>query len=163
MRIREARLEDALAIARVHIDAWRETYQGIIPDSYLAQLSYEKRTKQWEQTLVDQRVYVVELEDEVVGFAQGGPNRRDAREGELYAIYVLRASQGQGLGKALFQCIIEDLAEYEAMQVSVLRDNPACQFYERFGGQLFEESMIERGGVELVQRVYRMPVKRSFV
>lgn len=163
MRIREARLEDALAIARVHIDAWRETYQGIIPDSYLAQLSYEKRTKQWEQTLVDQRVYVVELEDEVVGFAQGGPNRRDAREGELYAIYVLRASQGQGLGKALFQRIIEDLAEYEAMQVSVLRDNPACQFYERFGGRLFEESMIERGGVELVQRVYRMPVKRSFV
>lgn len=163
MRIREARLEDALAIARVHIDAWRETYQGIIPDSYLAQLSYEKRTKQWEQTLADQRVYVVELEDEVVGFAQGGPNRRDAREGELYAIYVLRASQGQGLGKALFQRIIEDLAEYEAMQVSVLRDNPACQFYERFGGRLLEESMIERGGVELVQRVYRMPVKRSFV
>ncbi|WP_368914616.1 N-acetyltransferase family protein [Exiguobacterium acetylicum] len=159
MRIREARLEDALAIARVHIDAWRETYQGIIPDSYLAQLSYEKRTKQWEQTLVDQRVYVVELEDEVVGFAQGGPNRRDAREGELYAIYVLRASQGQGLGKALFQRIIEDLAEYEAMQVSVLRDNPACQFYERFGGQLLEESMIERGGVELVQRVYRMPIQ----
>ncbi|HAZ40288.1 MAG TPA: GNAT family N-acetyltransferase, partial [Exiguobacterium sp.] len=99
MRIREARLEDASTIARVHIDAWRETYQGIIPDPYLAQLSYEKRTKQWEQTLVDQRVYVVELEDEVVGFAQGGPNRRDAREGELYAIYVLRASQGQGLGK----------------------------------------------------------------
>ncbi|WP_312067279.1 GNAT family N-acetyltransferase [Exiguobacterium sp.] len=163
MRIREARLEDASAIARVHIDVWREMYQGIIPDSYLAQLSYAKRTKQWEQALVDQRVYVVELEDEVVGFAQGGPNRRDAREGELYAIYVLRASQGQGLGKALFQRIIEDLAEYEAMQVSVLRDNPACQFYERFGGQLFEESMIKRGGVELVQRVYRMPVKRSFV
>ncbi|WP_290757672.1 MULTISPECIES: GNAT family N-acetyltransferase [unclassified Exiguobacterium] len=163
MRIREARLEDASTIARVHIDVWRETYQGIIPDSYLAQLSYAKRTKQWEQALIDQRVYVVELEDEVVGFAQGGPNRRDAREGELYAIYVLRASQGQGLGKALFQRIIEDLAEYEAMQVSVLRDNPACQFYERFGGQVFEESMIERGGIELVQRVYRMPVKRSFV
>jgi len=163
MRIREARLEDASTIARVHIDVWRETYQGIIPDSYLAQLSYAKRTKQWEQALVDQRVYVVELEDEVVGFAQGGPNRRDAREGELYAIYVLRASQGQGLRKALFQRIIEDLAEYEAMQVSVLRDNPACQFYERFGGQVFEESMIERGGIELVQRVYRMPVKRSFV
>lgn len=159
MRIREARLEDASTIARVHIDAWRETYQGIIPDSYLAQLSYEKRTKQWEQALIDQRVYVVELEDEVVGFAQGGPNRRDAREGELYAIYVLRASQGQGLGKALFQRIIEDLAEYEAMQVSVLRDNPACQFYERFGGQVFKESMIERGGVELVQRVYRMPIQ----
>ncbi len=163
MRIREARLEDASTIARVHIDVWRETYQGNIPDSYLAQLSYAKRTKQWEQALIDQRVYVVELEDEVVGFAQGGPNRRDAREGELYAIYVLRASQGQGLGKALFQRIIEDLAEYEAMQVSVLRDNPACQFYERFGGQVFEESMIERGGIELVQRVYRMPVKRSFV
>ncbi len=159
MRIREARLEDASAIARVHIDAWQETYQGIIPDTYLAQLSYEKRTKQWEQTLVDQRVYVAVSGEEVVGFAQGGPNRSDAREGELYAIYVLQASQGQGLGKALFQRIAEDLAEYETMQVSVLRDNPACRFYERFGGQVFKESMIERVGVELVQRVYQMPIQ----
>lgn len=163
MRIREARLEDASTIARVHIDVWRETYQGIIPDSYLAQLSYAKRTKQWEQALIDQRVYVAVSGEGVVGFAQGGPNQRDAREGELYAIYVLQASQGQGLGKALFQRIAEDLAEYEAMQVSVLRDNPACQFYERFGGQVFKESMIERGGVELVQRVYRIPVKRSSI
>ncbi|WP_215083752.1 GNAT family N-acetyltransferase [Exiguobacterium sp. s78] len=159
MRIREARLEDASAIARVHIDAWRETYQGIIPDTYLVQLSHEKRTKQWERTLVDQRVYVAVSGEEVVGFAQGGPNRSVAREGELYAIYVLQASQGQGLGKALFQRIAEDLAEYETMQVSVLRDNPACQFYERFGGQVFKESMIERGGVEFVQRVYRMPIQ----
>ena len=159
MSIREARLEDAPAIARVHIDAWRETYQGIIPNTYLAQLSYAKRTQQWERTLVDQRVYVVESEDKVVGFAQGGPNRSDAREGELYAIYVLQASQGQGLGKALFQRIAEDLAEYETMQVSVLQDNPACQFYERFGGRVFEKSMIERGGVELVQRVYRIPIQ----
>jgi len=163
MRIREARLEDASAIARVHIDAWRETYQGIIPNTYLAQLSHAKRTKQWEQTLIDQCVYVAVSGDEVVGFAQGGPNRSDAREGELYAIYVLQAYQGQGLGKALFQRIADDLAEYETMQVAVLRDNPACRFYERFGGQVFEESMIERGGVELVQRVYRIPVKRSSV
>ncbi|MCY1690262.1 GNAT family N-acetyltransferase [Exiguobacterium sp. SL14] len=159
MKIREARLADASAIARVHIDAWHETYQGIIPDSYLAQLSYAKRTKQWEQTLVDQRVYVAVSGEEVVGFAQGGPSRSDAREGELYAIYVLRTSQRLGLGKALFQRIADDLAEYETMQVAVLRDNPACQFYERFGGQVIEESMIERGGVELVQRVYRMPVR----
>ncbi len=95
MRIREARLEDASAIARVHIDAWRETYQDVIPDSYLAQLSHVKRTKQWGQTLIDQRVYVALSGEEVVGFAQGGLSRSDAREGELYAIYVLQASQGQ--------------------------------------------------------------------
>lgn len=159
MKIREARLEDASAIARVHIDAWHETYQGIIPDSYLAQLSHAKRTKQWEQMLVDQRVYIAVSGEEVVGFAQGGPSRSDTREGELYAIYVLRTSQGLGLGKALFQRIASDLSEYKTMQVSVLRDNPACQFYERFGDQVIEESMIERGGVELVQRVYRMPVR----
>ncbi|KOP30052.1 hypothetical protein ADM98_14545 [Exiguobacterium sp. BMC-KP] len=159
MKIREARLEEASAIARVHINAWRETYQGIIPDSYLAQLSYEKRTKQWEQTLVDQRVYIAMSEEEVVGFAQGGPSRSDAREGELYAIYVLRRSQGLGLGKALFQRIASDLVEYGTMQVAVLQDNPACRFYERFGGQVIEESMIERGGVEIVQRVYRIPVQ----
>lgn len=32
MRIREALPKDATSIARVHVDAWRATYRGIVPD-----------------------------------------------------------------------------------------------------------------------------------
>ena len=40
--IRPATLEDAPAIARVHVDTWRTTYAGIVPDEHLAKLSYER-------------------------------------------------------------------------------------------------------------------------
>jgi hypothetical protein len=35
MIIREAELYDAAAIAIVHVDSWRSTYRGIIPEDYL--------------------------------------------------------------------------------------------------------------------------------
>src|SRR5205809_105170 len=37
--IRPARVEDAAGIAKVHIDSWRTTYKGMVPDEHLAGLS----------------------------------------------------------------------------------------------------------------------------
>jgi hypothetical protein len=39
--------DDAEAIARVHVDSWRTTYQGILPDEVLAGLSVERRRAFW--------------------------------------------------------------------------------------------------------------------
>lgn len=39
MILREARLDDASAIARVHVDTWLSTYRGIVPEEYLSKLS----------------------------------------------------------------------------------------------------------------------------
>lgn len=35
MKIRIATIEDAYAIAKVHVDSWKTTYKGIIPDHFL--------------------------------------------------------------------------------------------------------------------------------
>lgn len=32
MIIRKAKLDDATGIAKVHVDSWRTTYKGIIPE-----------------------------------------------------------------------------------------------------------------------------------
>lgn|GEM_PF-5890417 len=40
--MREASLKDVPMIARVHVDTWRTTYHGIMPEEYLAQLSKEE-------------------------------------------------------------------------------------------------------------------------
>jgi len=45
MIIRKAKLDDATGIAKVHVDSWRTTYKGIIPDDFLNNLSYEQRTE----------------------------------------------------------------------------------------------------------------------
>lgn len=45
--VREAQIADAEAIARAHVDTWRTAYQGLVPDEYLAWLSYEQREQFW--------------------------------------------------------------------------------------------------------------------
>jgi hypothetical protein len=48
MPIREAQIDDAVALAGIHVDSWRTTYAGIVPDDYLASLSYGSMSKSGE-------------------------------------------------------------------------------------------------------------------
>ena len=80
LRIREASVADAEAIARVHVQAWRETYCGIVPSSVLDQLSVEQRTVLWNRWLaaLDEPPLVRVVENGgqgVVGFVIAGRAR----------------------------------------------------------------------------------------
>src|SRR5262249_37205224 len=82
-RIRPAQDADAEAIARVHVEAWRESYRGLVPDEVLARLSVERRANDWRTWLgdADGGPIVRVAEDEagaIVGFASGG-RARDPR------------------------------------------------------------------------------------
>jgi len=145
MKIRKAEIIDAEGIARVHVDSWRTTYKNIVSDSYLSQLSVERRKNNWEWTFKNSNkneVIFVGLNDEenIIGFACGGQSRHKDfdYDGELYAIYLLRESQGRGYGKKLFKSVVESLQNsgYESMMVWVLQGNPAINFYTAMGGEL---------------------------
>ena len=166
MIIREAKLEDARAIARVHVDVWRTTYQGIVPESYIAKLSYQKRKERWANRLsistvakADYWIYVVENDTkQIIAFADGGlaRNSDSIYKGELYAIYILEAYQRKGIGKNLVKTIAEKLSQsgLTSMLVWVLADNPACQFYQALGGQQVQQKQIEIEGVKLNEIAY---------
>ena len=49
--IRPAVVEDAAAIAQVHVESWKTTYKGIFPESLLDRLSVSDRTSFWNETL----------------------------------------------------------------------------------------------------------------
>ncbi len=161
--IREARPEDAPAIARVHVDAWRSTYTGIVPNEYLAALSYERREQGWREALSnpDHPSFVYVAGDEagqVVGFASGGPEREGNPDykGELYAIYLFAETQRRGLGRQLTQAVARRLlsAGISSMLVWVLASNPGRAFYEALGGQYLSEKKITIGEKELVEVAY---------
>ena len=46
--VRDAQIEDAPAIARVHVDTWRSAYRGIVPDDHLDAMSYERSAQRRE-------------------------------------------------------------------------------------------------------------------
>jgi GNAT superfamily N-acetyltransferase len=162
LKVREAHPEDATAIARVHVDAWRETYRGIVPDSVLDALRYEDREAFWSGVLrrsgIDEIVYVAEFADSIRGFASGGPERTHnaSYQSELYAIYVLRAAQKRGVGRKLFDAVVRRLIEkgHASMLVWVLERNPACGFYESMGGQRVDQKVEHFGSAALTEVAY---------
>jgi len=54
--IRPARPGDENGIARVHVESWRSTYRGIMPDAVLDGLSQERRARHWKTVLESQDV-----------------------------------------------------------------------------------------------------------
>ena len=166
MRIREANAQDAEAIARVHVDSWRETYVGIVPDDYLTNLDHEQRERVWLAILSDncvkEFVYVAESDTgKIIGFASGGPAPREdsSYTCELNAIYVLEAFQRKGIGRQLTQAIARRLVQdgFHSMLVWVLADNRSKKFYSALGGRLLYEREIDIGGVKLVEEAYGWP------
>jgi GNAT superfamily N-acetyltransferase len=160
--IRPATLDDVPGIARVHIDSWRTTYTGIVPDEYLAALSYDDSEARWQRWLSDTKrrmiVLVAVQGDRVIGFASGG-NERDGNAeftGELYAIYLFREAQGHGTGRRLFDAIAAGLREqgHDSVLIWVLAQNPSREFYRRIGGELVATKVVTIGGAELEEEGY---------
>jgi len=161
--VRAATPADAEQIARVHVLSWQATYKGLIPDKFLAELSVERRAAQWHAALTQHQqtnfLFVAETDaDGVVGFVASGLERqgRKAYTGEIYAIYILKQSQGQGIGRLLFEAAVADLKQrgQTSMLLWVLADNTSRGFYERMGGMLLDEKDIEIGGVVLKEVAY---------
>lgn len=165
LTIRPAQVEDAPALARVHVDTWRTTYGGIVPDDHLANLSYERSQARWVEHLSDlkgETVFAaVDDADQVVGFATGGPLREalPGYDGELYAMYILKAYQGEGCGRRLVAQVARALAGagYRALVIWALKENPACGFYQKLGGVPIGEKTIEIGGKSLVDVAFGWP------
>lgn len=164
MRIREATHSDVSAISKVHVDTWRTTYRGIVPDQHLANLSYARRAKSWyrifDRALEDGNfTYVVTNQsDEIIGFANGGIERTgdSVYKGELTAIYIRESDHRKGIGRGLVQVVAQKLGKLgiNSMLVWVLVDNPACQFYEALGGKRVYEKEIIVGGKSLLEGAY---------
>ncbi|HEX7064717.1 MAG TPA: GNAT family N-acetyltransferase [Bacillales bacterium] len=174
MNIRKAKVEDSAGIAKVQVDSWKTTYDGIVPDSYLQRMSYEARKNNWKQIidLSGHRNIVYVAEDEegmVVGFVSGGRERSDNYpefQSECYAIYLLEEVQAEGLGRKLFVRLAEDLSEsgFSSMLVWVLADNLSARaFYESFSPETIDSQQIEIGGEMLEEVAYGWRTLKRFI
>ncbi|HEX2784202.1 MAG TPA: GNAT family N-acetyltransferase, partial [Ilumatobacteraceae bacterium] len=149
IEIREATIDDADAIATVHIDGWRVGYRGIVPDDYLdAEEFATARRNMWQawswSSMPWSRLFVVSVHDRVVGFSHTGRERLDhsvdaadiSLRGEVYGFYLHPTAWGSGGAGALMSRCEEFLRDegYSSAVLWVLRDNPRARaFYEKVG------------------------------
>lgn len=168
MRIREAELRDAAAMARVIVKSYRSAHRDQIPEESLMQFTYEESERNWARTLRElselaereEYIFVAENEaGELIGVAMGGPERSNhpLYTGEIYVLYLLSSYQRQGVGRQLTISVVERLVEQglHSLLIRVLKANvPARRFYEALGGRLVLEEQIEDRGAVLDQVAY---------
>jgi ribosomal protein S18 acetylase RimI-like enzyme len=160
--VRRARLEDAAAIAEVHVRTWQAAYEHVFGAERLASLTVEQRLPLWRQILDDpsQTVFVAEGDEgRVEGWCTVGRSRDADADAELWGIYVLPEAWGSGAGTELMRAGIEALRESGCRDAIlwVLEDNPrARRFYEREGWSADGQRKLDRFlGVQVAEVRYR--------
>lgn len=164
MELRPARVDDAAALAEVHVRAWQAAYAHIFGTAALAEIDVEARAVIWRRWLGDRRpreaVFVAEEAAGPVAFSWVGENRETSEQGELYAIYALPEAWGGGAGPALMAAALGALRSlaFRSAALWVLDDNPrARRFYEREGWSVDGgRRTSEHLGVETAEVRYRI-------
>lgn len=142
--IRDAVPLDAAGIARVHVQSWRTTYPGIMPQEHLDALSVAEREQTWQGILTTAdakrtHTLVVEADSgEIIGFINGGQARRGDPDytAEIFMLYLLQSQQGRGLGRRLMAAATRRLHDdgHSTLFLWTHICNPARGFYEALGG-----------------------------
>ncbi len=166
--VRPARPEDAAALATIHVTTWHEAYGGLLPPEMIAALTVEVRQAWWAQVLSSPEpgpgaaVYLAATGGKPVGFGVGHAQRAETLkaagfDGEIRDLYVLRAAQGRGAGRALVAATAAGLrqAGYRAASAWVLRTNaPGRRFLEGLGGTRLEAPEASRGHGRFTELAY---------
>lgn len=144
VNIRRGVSSDSTNIAHVHVLSWRESYQNILLQKTLDQITVEERQKMWNKILSNNNkeevCFVAEDKNKnIIGFIHGGKARETAYSEniEIYSLYLLKNFQNQGIGFMLFKRFREQFPNRK-VYLWVLKDNPAISFYEKLGGVAFD-------------------------
>ena len=136
VEVRPARIDDAEAIARVHLRTWQSAYRHVFPPDELDALPLEPRIAGWQRGLRDENGICFVAGEPILGFVFAEPCREDPQLGEVDAIYVEPSVWGVGVGRSLLARAEEELRarRFDEAVLWVLEDNPrARRFYEAAG------------------------------
>lgn len=159
--IRRAEPDDLDGIRRVAERAWRETYDGVLPDDAvetMLETHYAPEVLEEIRRSDTERLFVAADDGEVVGYAASGGSDA-AVEGEI-SIYVDPDRWGDGIGGRLLDRAVEDLSErgVDRVEESVLADNDVGTAFYQTHFERTGEREIEIGGETKAVNVYEREI-----
>ena len=155
LTIRKNILADQEQMARIKVDGWRAAYDGVIDQSYLDSLNYEKQTKRYIDSFAEYKDYVlvaVNNQKEVLAYScfDLDPHYKDY-DSEIVSFYVRPDKLGEGIGQKVFYATIKHLKEQGRKKLFLwcLIDNDSgIRFYKKLGGQLSDLKLAKIGDKE---------------
>lgn len=142
MQIRPATLDDAHALAELHIASWRAAYDQIVPARVLDGLSVDERADRHRSTIASgiADTAVAEVDGGVVGFCVLGHCRDEDKPqdntGEIWGIYLAPSHWRRGIGSDLLRWAEAELLRRGKAEVVLWvldANSPSKQFYEANG------------------------------
>jgi ribosomal protein S18 acetylase RimI-like enzyme len=159
--IRTAAPADVDGIARVHVQAWHESYSGLVPPEAFEHHSIELRMTQWRATLSDpdRSTLIYESDGVVGGFISGGPIKWTglSTDSEVASLYLLDSVKRRGVGRALFCRFMSLLAGrgFTSCGLWTLSNNVAARrFYEAMGGRAGDARIDRRNNLDYQDIAY---------
>ncbi len=148
---RDATENDIPELGRLHALTWAETYGA-------KNANIQLRQNQWRKAFSEEDdgswfcILVINKTNGLVGFAKGKIFRNKnvtEQHGDLDKIYLLRDYQRLGLGKKLFDFVVQRFLSkgINDMVLFGVPQNPSCGFHEAMGGErLYSEKGTFDGG-----------------
>lgn len=145
INIRVAKVEDLASIARIRINNWRTTYKGLLPQSFLDELDYEKETQSWlnfSQTENHNVFVATDENDLIMGFVGIKPFDSEMAIGEILALHTSEEFRGKGVGKALIYHSAEFFKNQNIKEMRlwvVVGNDAATAIYKHLGAEIYIE------------------------
>lgn len=162
--IRPAEPADIDRLIDINITVWGTTYRGIVADAILDAMTPDSLRGKWERILQNTQTlntlcFVAVVAGQVVGYVVCGKNREEEFQfdWQLYAIYLFKEHQGQGVGKQLFQHAVDAMRvkQVRSFILFVLEDNhPTRKFYESLGPDYKTQKVVNISGMDYVEIGY---------
>ncbi|WP_435747580.1 N-acetyltransferase family protein [Microbacterium sp. PMB16] len=160
LEVRDGRVDDADAVASIHVRSWQAAYRGLIDQHTLDSLSIPDRAANWRRFIAEPLptslgIHVAVRDGTILGWTSFGSGRDDdgAADGEVYGIYADPDAWSTGVGHALLTAVEERLAEagHTRAYLWVLDGNDRADgFYARQGWELDGATKVEeRPGLTL--------------
>lgn len=138
--LRPATIDDAADIVDLQVRGWKDSYQGIIDQSYLDSIDSNKRLEWRLQTMAkgNSWTFVVEYRTQIIGECDIGISRMpEFGKGEIFAFYVDKDHHRKGIGTILWNIAVQKLTQENLTPYIVLmlaQNLPARAFYQKMGG-----------------------------
>ena len=163
--IRNVKQEDLWSVSSIVVEGWKSAYRGIIEDDFLDSLNIEDNYNRRLEDYKENGFIVAEVNNEVVGFCRYTINNlfsQDVKDidCELCAIYVKPDLKKQGIGKVLFNYVIQENNNKNMILWCLKENYNSRKFYEKMGGILYDENEIEKGGKKYKEVGYRYDLSK---
>lgn len=156
--IRPAAPSDVEAIAALHVQSWRASYRGILPDAFLDGPVEQDRVSHWYELMESagcgRVILVAETDDGLAGMVSAAPSSGDGFDAYIEHLHVRPGLKGSGVGRGLLGDVTDLLLAKGCRSAYLLvfdRNTEAIGFYERLGGETEQFGQEDMAGASIAR------------